>query len=67
MECVRGGPSPEAMRAAGKARGGTYENAVVVEGDRILSPGGLRHADVVPEARVAAHLLARAQQRRWLL
>ncbi len=35
----------EAMRAAGKARGGTYENAVVVEGDRILSPGGLRHAD----------------------
>lgn len=35
----------EAMRAAGKALGGTLENAVVVEGDRILSPGGLRHAD----------------------
>ncbi|SMX43483.1 UDP-3-O-acyl-N-acetylglucosamine deacetylase [Maliponia aquimaris] len=34
-----------AMRAAGKALGGTYENAVVVDGDRVLSPGGLRHAD----------------------
>jgi UDP-3-O-[3-hydroxymyristoyl] N-acetylglucosamine deacetylase len=35
----------EAMRQAGKALGGTYENAVVVEGDKVLSPGGLRHAD----------------------
>ncbi|MBV2360529.1 UDP-3-O-acyl-N-acetylglucosamine deacetylase [Thalassococcus sp. CAU 1522] len=35
----------DAMRAAGKALGGTYENAVVVDGDRVLSPGGLRHAD----------------------
>ena len=35
----------EAMRANGLALGGTYENAVVVEGDEILSPGGLRHAD----------------------
>lgn len=35
----------DAMRAAGKALGGTYENAVVVEGDKVLSPGGLRHAD----------------------
>jgi UDP-3-O-[3-hydroxymyristoyl] N-acetylglucosamine deacetylase len=34
-----------AMRAAGLALGGSYENAVVVEGARILSPGGLRHAD----------------------
>jgi UDP-3-O-[3-hydroxymyristoyl] N-acetylglucosamine deacetylase len=34
-----------AMHAAGKALGGTYENAVVVDGDRVLSPGGLRHAD----------------------
>jgi UDP-3-O-[3-hydroxymyristoyl] N-acetylglucosamine deacetylase len=33
------------MRARGLALGGTTENAVVVEGDRILSPGGLRHAD----------------------
>ncbi|MCC1492527.1 UDP-3-O-acyl-N-acetylglucosamine deacetylase [Cognatishimia sp. F0-27] len=35
----------DAMRAAGKALGGTYENAVVVDGDRVLSPGGLRHRD----------------------
>ena len=33
------------MRAAGLALGGSYENAVVVDGDRVLSPGGLRHAD----------------------
>lgn len=35
----------EAMRASGLALGGSYDNAVVVEGARILSPGGLRHAD----------------------
>ncbi|NKX43866.1 UDP-3-O-acyl-N-acetylglucosamine deacetylase [Roseicyclus persicicus] len=35
----------DAMHAAGLALGGTYENAVVVDGDRVLSPGGLRHAD----------------------
>jgi UDP-3-O-[3-hydroxymyristoyl] N-acetylglucosamine deacetylase len=35
----------EAMRAAGLALGGTLENAVVVEGAQVLSPGGLRHAD----------------------
>ena len=34
-----------AMRANGLALGGTYENAVVFDGDRILSPGGLRHDD----------------------
>ncbi len=34
-----------AMRAAGLARGGSYENAVVVSGARIISPGGLRHED----------------------
>ena len=33
------------MRAKGLALGGTLENAVVVDGDRVLSPGGLRHAD----------------------
>ncbi len=33
------------MRANGLALGGTLSNAVVVEGDLILSPGGLRHAD----------------------
>lgn len=35
----------EAMHAQGLAKGGTLENAVVVDGDQILSPGGLRHAD----------------------
>lgn len=35
----------EAMRAAGKVLGGTLDNAVVVDGDTVLSPGGLRHAD----------------------
>ncbi|GAA0294639.1 UDP-3-O-acyl-N-acetylglucosamine deacetylase [Rhodovulum strictum] len=34
-----------AMRAAGLALGGTLTNAVVVEGERVLSPGGFRHAD----------------------
>jgi UDP-3-O-[3-hydroxymyristoyl] N-acetylglucosamine deacetylase len=35
----------DAMRANGLALGGTYENAVVFDGDRVLSPGGLRHSD----------------------
>ncbi len=36
----------EAMQANGLALGGTPgENAVVFDGDQILSPGGLRHAD----------------------
>lgn len=35
----------DAMRANGLALGGTMENAVVVDGDRVLSPGGLRHPD----------------------
>ncbi|MEM8958972.1 MAG: UDP-3-O-acyl-N-acetylglucosamine deacetylase [Pseudomonadota bacterium] len=33
------------MRANGMALGGTMENAVVVDGDRVLTPGGLRHDD----------------------
>lgn len=33
------------MRANGLALGGTLENAVVVDGDNVLSPGGLRHRD----------------------
>ena len=33
------------MRANGLALGGTLENAVVVDGETVLSPGGLRHAD----------------------
>jgi len=35
----------DAMQKAGLALGGTYENAVVVDGADVLSPGGLRHAD----------------------
>lgn len=35
----------DAMRAAGKALGGTLENAVVVDGDKVLSPGGFRRVD----------------------
>lgn len=33
------------MQEKGLALGGTLDNAVVVEGDRVLSPSGLRHAD----------------------
>ena len=32
----------EALRAMGLARGGSLENAVVIDGDQILNPGGLR-------------------------
>ncbi|HPA39944.1 MAG TPA: UDP-3-O-acyl-N-acetylglucosamine deacetylase [Phenylobacterium sp.] len=35
----------EALRAMGLARGGSMENAVVIEGDRILNPEGLRRPD----------------------
>ena len=35
----------DAMRERGLALGGTLENAVVFDGDQVLSPGGLRHAD----------------------
>lgn len=35
----------DTMRASGLALGGTMDNAVVVDGDRVLTPGGLRHAD----------------------
>ncbi len=35
----------EMMHQAGLALGGTYDNAVVVDGDAVLSPGGFRHAD----------------------
>ncbi|MBJ7448315.1 MAG: UDP-3-O-acyl-N-acetylglucosamine deacetylase [Brevundimonas sp.] len=32
----------EALRRAGLARGGSLENALVIDGDQILNPGGLR-------------------------
>jgi UDP-3-O-[3-hydroxymyristoyl] N-acetylglucosamine deacetylase len=35
----------EQLRAIGLARGGSLENAVVIDGDRILNPEGLRFAD----------------------
>ncbi|MBK6467345.1 MAG: UDP-3-O-acyl-N-acetylglucosamine deacetylase [Rhodobacter sp.] len=33
------------MREKGLALGGTLDNAVVFDGDRVVSPGGLRHSD----------------------
>ncbi len=35
----------ERLRAAGLGLGGSLENAIIVDGGRILNPGGLRHAD----------------------
>jgi UDP-3-O-[3-hydroxymyristoyl] N-acetylglucosamine deacetylase len=35
----------EALRAAGLARGGSMDNAVVIDGDRLLNPEGLRRPD----------------------
>jgi len=35
----------EAMQASGLALGGSLDNAIVVEGDPVLNPGGFRRAD----------------------
>jgi len=35
----------DSMRAAGLARGGSLDNAVVIDGDRVVNQGGLRYAD----------------------
>jgi UDP-3-O-[3-hydroxymyristoyl] N-acetylglucosamine deacetylase len=35
----------EAMRSGGKALGGSLDNAIVVDGDAILNPGGLKAPD----------------------
>ena len=35
----------EMLRAAGLARGGSLDNAVVISGDKILNEGGLRYTD----------------------
>jgi UDP-3-O-[3-hydroxymyristoyl] N-acetylglucosamine deacetylase len=35
----------EHLKRYGLARGGSLENAVVIDGDRVLNPGGLRFAD----------------------
>ncbi len=34
----------EKMHAAGMALGGSYDNAIVFDGDKVLSPGGLRRS-----------------------
>lgn len=34
-----------ALREAGLSKGGSYDNAVVVDGDKVLNPGGLRYND----------------------
>jgi UDP-3-O-[3-hydroxymyristoyl] N-acetylglucosamine deacetylase len=41
--CRRG--DVEAMQANGLALGGSLDNAVVVDDDRVLNPGGLRRSD----------------------
>jgi UDP-3-O-[3-hydroxymyristoyl] N-acetylglucosamine deacetylase len=35
----------EALKAAGLARGGSLQNAIVLNGQRVLNPGGLRRPD----------------------
>ena len=35
----------EALRSAGLAQGGSLENAIVVDGDSVLNPEGLKHPD----------------------
>jgi UDP-3-O-[3-hydroxymyristoyl] N-acetylglucosamine deacetylase len=35
----------EALRQAGLARGGNLDNVLVIEGDRVINPGGLRRSD----------------------
>ena len=34
-----------ALQAAGLSKGGSLENAVIVDGDKVLNPEGLRFAD----------------------
>lgn len=34
-----------ALREAGFSKGGSYDNAIVVDGDKVLNPGGLRYSD----------------------
>ena len=34
-----------ALQAAGLSKGGSYDNAIVVDGDKVLNPGGLRFED----------------------
>ncbi len=34
-----------ALREAGLSKGGSYDNAIVVDGHKVLNPGGLRYSD----------------------
>lgn len=34
-----------ALQEAGLSKGGSYDNAIVVDGDKVLNPGGLRYND----------------------
>lgn len=34
-----------ALQEAGFSKGGSYDNAIVVDGDKVLNPGGLRYSD----------------------
>lgn len=34
-----------ALREAGLSKGGSFDNAIVVDGDKVLNPGGLRYND----------------------
>ena len=34
-----------ALQEAGLSKGGSYDNAVIVDGDKVLNPGGLRFVD----------------------
>ena len=38
-------PEVQQMQKLGLAKGGSLENAIVVDGDKVLNPDGLRHAD----------------------
>ena len=48
----------DTMRENGLALGGTLENAVVVDGEEVLSPGGFRHTDEAVRHNVAIGRLA---------
>lgn len=62
-----------ALQAAGLSRGGSYDNAIVVDEDKVLNPGGLRYADefvrhkaldLLGDLYVAGPLLARVTTHR---
>ena len=46
----------EIMRENGLALGGNFANAVVVDGDKVLSPGGMRYQDEASVIKCLMHL-----------